>query len=310
MNDPRGKYRIQSVAEMTGVAAATLRAWERRYGVPVPARTASSYRLYSDLDIDMIRKLRELCDEGMSPSDAARLVLEELESTPTPTPVPTGGDPFAPTRTALLEAIEQFDPRRLERELDRATALGTATTIVEHVLRPVLVAVGDAWHDGRMTVAQEHLATEAITSVTRRLLSLVQPDGDAPLVLLACFADEEHGYSALALGVHLASWGWRVVFLGPRTPPDAIKHAVVELEPALVCLSCTVAMTAHRARELVDGYAAAVGGRPWIVGGLGAPNIAPFVLAAGGGVSQDNDPRTLRAAIEKLVAPTPRRKPR
>lgn len=69
-----GKYRIQAVADMTGIPAATLRAWERRYGVPAPERTESSYRLYSDTDVDLIRRLRELCDGGMAPAEAARVV--------------------------------------------------------------------------------------------------------------------------------------------------------------------------------------------------------------------------------------------
>lgn len=302
MSDPRGKYRIQSVADMTGVPAATLRAWERRYGIPVPARTASSYRVYSDVDIDMIRKLRELCEGGMSPSEAARLVLEDADRPAAPVAIVDENDPFEPTRAALLRAVEIFDPRRLERELDRATALGTATTIVEQVFRPVLVAIGTAWHDGKMTVAQEHLATEAITAVTRRLLSLVQPEGDAPVILLACFADDEHGFGPLALAVHLATWGWRVVSLGPRTPPDAIRHACSELRPQMVGLSCTSSMTPHRARELVEAYGQAVGDSPWLVGGSGAAAIAPYVVANGGHVTEDFNPRTLRATIERIAA--------
>ena len=45
------RYRINAVAEMTGVPAPTLRAWERRYGIPRPGRSESSYRLYSDADV-------------------------------------------------------------------------------------------------------------------------------------------------------------------------------------------------------------------------------------------------------------------
>ena len=306
--DARGKYRIQSVSEMTGVAAATLRAWERRYGIPIPARTSSSYRVYSDVDIEMIRRLRVLCDGGMSPSEAARLILDEADS-PQPTlPSLDSTDPFAPMRAALVRAIELFDPRQLDRELDRATALGTATTIVEQVLRPVLAQIGQAWHDGHMSIAQEHLATEAITAATRRLLGLVQPDGEAPTILLACFADDEHGYAPVALGVHLATWGWRVVILGARTPPAAIKYAADELEPQLIGMSCTAKMTPQRARELVQQYADAVGDIPWIVGGFGVSQVAPLVLASGGHVSDDFHPKTLRTMLDGIARPTKTRR--
>ncbi|MDB4986746.1 MAG: Transcriptional regulator, MerR family, partial [Myxococcaceae bacterium] len=71
-----GRYRIHAVSEITGVPEATLRAWERRYAVPVPERTPSGYRLYSQKDVDLVRRMRELCANGMAPVDAARMVGE------------------------------------------------------------------------------------------------------------------------------------------------------------------------------------------------------------------------------------------
>lgn len=306
MNDARGKYRIQTVAEMTGIAAATLRAWERRYGVPVPARTTSSYRLYSDDDVEMIRRVRSMCDGGMAPAEAARLVLEDSERSAPPTLEPEG-DPFVHVRSAVIAAVEAFDPTRIERELDRAIGMGPATLVVDQVLRPVMLEIGDRWHAGRMTVAQEHLASELITHAARRLLAVVQPDGDARIALLGCFADEEHALALHILGVHLASWGWRVVVLGARTPPPAIRHAVTSLAPALVALSVTVAPTGHRARELVDAYADACGPVPWLVGGLGSAPMAEFVAMRGGNVAEELSPRSLRAFVDRVTARAPRK---
>ncbi|MBC8068894.1 MAG: MerR family transcriptional regulator, partial [Deltaproteobacteria bacterium] len=65
-----GRYRIQTVAELTGVPASTLRAWEQRYGFPAPERTASAYRLYSDGDVARIARVRSLCDGGMAAAEA------------------------------------------------------------------------------------------------------------------------------------------------------------------------------------------------------------------------------------------------
>ncbi len=300
VSDSRAKYRIQSVAEMTGIPAATLRAWERRYGVPTPARSDSSYRLYSEADVAMLRRLREMCDAGMAPSEAAQLVLEEA---PPAAPPEASEDVFAPMRARILRAIELFDPYLLERELDRATALGSAAMIVDRILRPVMVEIGDGWHEGRLSVAQEHLATDAIVAVTRRLLALVQPERDARVVVLACFADDTHAFPILALALHLASWGWRVVMLGACTPPAAIKRAVAELRPRLVGLSCTVLPPAHRARELVEAYGDAVGDTPWVVGGAAARGLAKFVVASGGHVTDETDPARLRPVLERLGTP-------
>jgi DNA-binding transcriptional MerR regulator len=75
MTDRGGRFRINHVAETTGIPEATLRAWERRYHVPKPARTPSGYRLYSQDDVAQVRKMRELCEAGVSPGDAAKEIL-------------------------------------------------------------------------------------------------------------------------------------------------------------------------------------------------------------------------------------------
>lgn len=302
MSDPRGKYRIQTVAEMTGVAAATLRAWERRYGVPVPSRTDSSYRVYSEADVEMIRRLRRLCDEGMAPAEAARLVFDERATTPT---LPhDSDDPFESLQTAIIDAVDRFDPRMLERKLERASSLGQPAAVVDRVLRGALIEIGDRWHAGQMTVAQEHLATEAMLSTVRRLLPLVQPEGEARVAVLACFADDDHSFAVHALAVHLSSWGWHTIVLGARTPPAAVRHAVRELVPALVGLSSTLPPAPHRARELVDAYAEACAGVPWIVGGAGVTAVADMVTAHGGHVADDPDPKAIRALVDRITART------
>jgi DNA-binding transcriptional MerR regulator len=67
-----GRYRINVVAEITGVPEATLRAWERRYQVPKPSRTPSGYRVYGAHELEQVKRMRELCEAGVSPADAAR----------------------------------------------------------------------------------------------------------------------------------------------------------------------------------------------------------------------------------------------
>ena len=76
MTDQPGRFRINRVAEATGIPEATLRAWERRYQVPKPARTPSGYRLYSQQDVAQVRRMRELCEKGLAPGDAAKEILE------------------------------------------------------------------------------------------------------------------------------------------------------------------------------------------------------------------------------------------
>lgn len=84
VTDARRGYRINWVAEQTGIPETTLRAWERRYGVPEPERTPSGYRIYSVDDVRKVQRMRELCAGGMSPSQAAVAVADDAEQAPHP----------------------------------------------------------------------------------------------------------------------------------------------------------------------------------------------------------------------------------
>jgi DNA-binding transcriptional MerR regulator len=278
MPSHRGKYRIQTVAEMTGVPAATLRAWERRYGIPTPERSSSSYRLFSDHDVAAIRKLKELCDEGMSPAEAARQVVRVEEASNTP----VESDPYLRAGEAILTAIQDFEPQGVERAIRGAMFLGSASTVYQRVIGPTMRMVGDRWHEGVFSVAQEHMATEALGSAARDMLRLLDPASSAPEVILACFADEEHSLPLYGVAFALVQWGYRPVVLGARTPPSAIRHAVESIQPALVGLSLSITPPAYRARELVDGYAEAVGDVPCLVGGAGMAPIHDAIEASGG----------------------------
>src|SRR6187402_1149831 len=108
-----GRYRIQAVAELTGVQEATLRAWERRYGVPAPQRTATGYRLYTHKDVETVKRMVELCARGMAPADAARALGTATQNAP----AELHDDPFAATAERIVEATRRMDPTAIEAEV-------------------------------------------------------------------------------------------------------------------------------------------------------------------------------------------------
>jgi|JI10StandDraft_1071094.scaffolds.fasta_scaffold370291_2 DNA-binding transcriptional MerR regulator/methylmalonyl-CoA mutase cobalamin-binding subunit len=296
-----GRYRIQVVAEKTGIPAATLRAWERRYGIPVPARTESSYRLYSDRDIALVQALNQHCAAGMAPAEAARLlraVDDEPEAPAAPAPV---GDAFHTAVTRILDAVVRFDPDSLDAEIANALTLGSASAIFERVVAPVQVEVGELWHSGQISVGHEHLATESLCCAVRTLHRLVQPVDAERSVLLACFADEDHVLPVYGVAFRFASWGYRTVVLGSRTPPAALAAARASMEPDLIGLSVTIAPPLEHAQKLLEQYAAACGDVPWTVGGRAAMVLGPNVEAVGGIPLAPGDLASMRQRLDQAV---------
>ncbi|HEX5661471.1 MAG TPA: MerR family transcriptional regulator [Polyangiales bacterium] len=113
MTEPRQLYRIHWVAEQTGVPEATLRAWERRYSVPTPARTPSGYRVYSKQDVDAVKRMRELCDSGMSASEAAQVIAQPQAAVPSSAHIDSLGAALSFMETVVVERISTVVDRRL-----------------------------------------------------------------------------------------------------------------------------------------------------------------------------------------------------
>ena len=303
MPDPRypvteaPKYRIQAVSEMTGVPAATLRAWERRYGFPKPDRASSSaYRLYSDRDIHLIRRLQQLCEQGMAPSEAAKVVLADADVQPVP--VSADRNAYDVARDRIVEATDGFSVKETEHWVRQAMVLGPALSVFERVFGPALAEIGDRWHLGEISVGQEHMASEIIGNAVRDMLRLVQPEKPEQQVLLACFAEEQHVLPLYGIGFRFAEWGWGSILLGQRTPPDALAHAVRELAPDVVGLSVTVTPDRKAARDLVEGYAKARADRPWVVGGAGAEPLRTLIENRGGLVVGSSSSPALRRLVQ------------
>ncbi len=272
-----GPFRIQAAAEMCGVPAATLRAWERRYGLPVPQRTASAYRLYSAEDVELLGRMRKLIEEGVSPADAARVVLgsrapiSEAEQTPV--------DGLELARGRILAATQRWDATAIDAELTRLSMLVDAQTLYEKVISPTLVETGRRWERGEMSIAQEHMLSERLEIAVRASLRALERQ-EGPVVLLACVDFEHHVLGLLGAALRFAASGAKIVILGAMTPPSAIAEAVRSLSLRMVGLS--VSVLPPQAKALFRAYGAACGSTPWVVGGAAAELLRAAIEPAGG----------------------------
>jgi MerR family transcriptional regulator, light-induced transcriptional regulator len=309
-------YRIQAVSKLTGVPPATLRAWERRYGFPEPERTESSYRLYSEAQIVLIKQLKALCQQGLAPSEAVKILKEQMadqrvsanedvesnEGAPVVRSSKTlDEDQFAQTRQNLMGAVHRFDPILLERHTRAALIQGSAKQVFDHIFAPVLVQIGQEWHDGILSIAQEHLATEVIGNAIRDLLRFVQPDQNTKQIVLACVTGELHLLPLYGSAFHFIHWGYRVTILGVNTPPEALKQSVQRLKPSAVGISITCPKSIEETRGRLPKYIEACHGLPLILGGTG---ITHFMneLDRNDVILANGSPQEVKALFEARVA--------
>ncbi|HEY7061594.1 MAG TPA: B12-binding domain-containing protein [Chloroflexota bacterium] len=255
-------YNTQAVVQLTGVPAPTFRAWERRYGVPRPARLPGGQRLYSEQDVALIRWLHARTAEGMTISRALR--LREARRAEPPAAPPAAPRTFPTLQAELLARLLAYDTPGAEAISGEAFALYPFEDVCLQLLQPVLVEIGERWQEGAVSVAAEHYASNLIQ---RKLFALLQaydaPGGGRP-VLLGCAATEEHTIGVLLVALFIRRRGWPVVYLGAAVPPDDLREAVARLQPRLVVLSAASEATARALGETADMLAALPEPRPLV----------------------------------------------
>lgn len=232
-------YRIQKVAELTGVPAGLIRAWERRHGVLRPRRTGGGYRAYSEADVEVLRRLKQLTAAGVPISDAVRQlpdIRREVKAVDTSSPVFREGSQVEGLKARILDAAGKLDQAAVGAALDEALAALPPVAAYEQVMVPVQREVGERWHQGTLSVAEEHLVTHAVRV---RLLSLLHgaPRLSRRHVVCACFPDEDHEVGLLGAALRFRHAGFRVTYLGARTPVEHLARTVLAVRPDAVALS-------------------------------------------------------------------------
>jgi methanogenic corrinoid protein MtbC1 len=292
------KYTIKEVEERTGVAAATLRQWERRYRLPRPQRSSGGYRLYSDEDLDSIREMQDFIAKGVPPSRAAELVQQAAESVRRTAGEHRGGRSVAELADELALALRSLDMARAERVLSEGHALHPLEDVLLAVIAPAMVDIGEWWHAGEISVATEHLASQFVQGRLRQLLTLMSRIHSARRVLVACAPDELHELGALIVAIMLSRQGYDVSYLGQATPVQDLVALVAEVGADAVFISATMPAAVERLRQEAGSLRSLR--VPIVVGGRAFENDAE-ALEELGGVFVGNDLRLALDAITSLV---------
>ncbi len=244
-------YNTKAVAQETSVPADTFRAWERRYGVPRPHRTDGGHRLYSERDIAIIRWLRDRTAEGMTISQAIALMAtgSEVNLNWLDTAVDTEPHSWERFNAQLFAALTDFNEKRAEKIMGEAFALYPLDDVFFNLVQPTMVEVGEQWHQGKISVAAEHFATQFMRRKLSSIFNNYNISEGRGVILVGCAPGELHDLGSLLLAVLLVRHGWQVIYLGAQVPLKDLIDTIERLQPDMVCMS---ASTIDTAIELVD----------------------------------------------------------
>jgi MerR family transcriptional regulator, light-induced transcriptional regulator len=268
-----GLLRIGELSRRVGVSDHLLRAWETRYGLFHPTRSAGGFRLYSSADEDRVRRMQFHLGEGLSAAEAAHSALADMNGRPAIEAgalkgTSTAGG-IAALSARLKEALENFDEAVAQAILDRLLSDFTVATVLGDVVLPYLHDLGERWTRSEVSIAQEHFASHVIRG---RLASLARGwgSGRGPRVIIACPPGELHDLPIMIFGIIVSRSGWRVDYLGANTPIEEVIRLAEQVHPDLIVVA---AVTADRLDDVRTQLARLAGIAPLALAGAGATQL-------------------------------------
>lgn len=230
--DMHERYPIRTVSERTGVNAVTLRAWERRYGLITPLRTAKGHRLYTNAHISLIKLVCEKLEQGMSISQIA----SELKQR-------DGIDDSAETdiwrnfQNRIIHCIEQFDDAALDAVYSEAVSIYPIDIVTNKLIIPLLEHVGERWAEKTGSVAEEHFFSVFLRNKIGARLHHQNLQNQGKKIIAACLPGEYHEFGLLLFALSAHSRGYQIIILGANMPVEELPKVAERTQSDAIVLA-------------------------------------------------------------------------
>ena len=271
---PTAHLPIRALSELTGVHPVTLRAWERRYGLIQPGRTAAGHRMYGAEHVELIRRVVALTEQGV-PIGRVREVLGAAAAK-----APAGSDRWREPVEQMSEAISRFDEEELDRLYDELLAVHPVELVTRRVMLPLLVRLGERWTKVPGAIAEEHFFAAYVRSkLGARMLTRMRYAA-GPRLLAACCPGEQHEIGLMLFAIEARAAGLRVVLLGADTPLEEVAIAARRGRCDAAVLSLSLEPSPGFFEKRLPALVREAG-VPIFVGGALAARLKPAIAATG-----------------------------
>ncbi len=267
MSSVSGKRWLTSkdAARLLGVSEASVKRWTDG-GLLLSEKTAGGHRRFRPEDVALFRRER-----GLSVEQRARATSSVIQLRKRPDAAVTVSKGDFASLPDLFEALVGGRAEESSALLINAYLQGhNLASLFDGALAKAMHRVGKLWYEGKLSVAQEHIATRTALSVTHTLRGVIEVPEENGLLAMCCGTEDDfHELPAQCVQVLLESEGWSVLNLGPNTPFFALSEATEQRAPRLVCISSTILHNLDRAvreyKEFTDiahrvGAAVVLGG--------------------------------------------------
>ena len=245
-------FNITAVERDTGLSKDVLRMWERRYGFPLPERDAYGERLYSAAQVESLRLIKRLMDQGHRPGKLVGATADELArlSPPRPAAAPVPAD--SESLESVLDILRQHDVPAFQQAMQQQLARQGLSRFVLDTVAPLSVLVGQAWEEGRFEIFEEHLFTEQTKRLLRQAIGNLPPGRGGPRIMLTSVPEEQHLLGLLMAEALFALEGATCISLGTQIPLPDIQRAAAAHQVDVVALSFSMAYPSRRIAPLLS----------------------------------------------------------
>lgn len=278
MNIENATYSIQQVSEITGLSKQVIRKWEERYQIVTPERLENGYRIYSEVDINTIMKVKGLVDQGHTVKQAAYLV--EKGGSPTDHSLLDAGwkkkNQYEELNEFVLDLLKEgthCNESAMNLILQQAYHQKGLEFFIQSVVIPFLHEVGNRWEKGQWGEYQESLASLTVRDFLVQLRRNFKYRENAPTLLGACLPYEQHEVPVLILLIQAMLKGWKTILIGASPAEGSIEMTVQKLEPDKVLLSATTTFPFEQDPGIltkIDRFASDCKKTQFYIGGPGA----------------------------------------